>query len=168
MREAPALRTGPPAEAAASELEQLRVRAAALLEELASSHLKADPRSWWCRRDLSLAQMHLLMVLRDTGPTTVGRLAEVLGVSLPSTSATVDRLEEHGLALRQRDDVDRRLVRVALSPEGAALAEEASGYRGQRVRSILLSFDAGELRALIKVLRAVQRCSAAPPDAGPA
>jgi DNA-binding MarR family transcriptional regulator len=102
--------------------------------------------------------MHMVMVLHEIGPATVGALAEALGISLPSASSALDRLEEHGLAIRTRDDADRRVVHAALSPEGIAAAEAASGYHHQEALQLLCGFDTQELQALLKVLAAVHRC----------
>ncbi len=104
--------------------------------------------------------MHLLMVLQERGPETVGRLAEMLDISPPSVSAALDRLEEHGLAVRRRDREDRRVVHAALSSRGRAAAEEACGFRRQKARHLVSQLDTHELEALLTVLQAVQRVAA--------
>ncbi|HUY57597.1 MAG TPA: MarR family winged helix-turn-helix transcriptional regulator [Candidatus Micrarchaeaceae archaeon] len=116
-----------------------------------------SPAGRWARRDLSAAQMHLMMVLQELGPATVGRLAEALEISPPSVSSVLDRLEEHGLAVRRRDREDRRVVHAALSSQGRAVAEEACGFRRQKVCQLVGQFDTSELQALLLVLGAVQR-----------
>jgi DNA-binding MarR family transcriptional regulator len=128
------------------------------LEELTARHSRQGTKGSWARLDLPKGQVHVLILLHESGPATVGHLADALGVSLPSASCTVDRLEEHRLALRQRDDADRRVVHVTLTTKGRAAAEEAAGFRRQRVRQLLDHFNADELRALLKVLAAVRRC----------
>jgi DNA-binding MarR family transcriptional regulator len=137
--------------------ERLQAQALTTLEELMAHHWRQSPGGRWARRDLSVAQMHLLMVLQELGPTTVGQLAEALGISPPSVSSALDRLEEHGLAVRRRDEEDHRVVHAALSSRGRAAAEEACGFRRQKVRHLLGRFDAQELEALLTVLQAVQR-----------
>lgn len=134
-------------------LEQAQVN----LEELIAHQWRQGPGARWARRDLSIAQMHLLMVLQEHGPATVGRLAETLGISPPSVSSALDRLEEHGLAVRRRDREDRRVVHATLSSRGRSAAEEACGFRRQKVRQLLSQFDESELKALLMVLGAVQR-----------
>jgi DNA-binding MarR family transcriptional regulator len=129
------------------------------LDELVGRHWRQGPGARWARRDLSIAQMHLMMVLQEHGPATVGQLAEKLGISPPSVSSALDRLEEHGLAVRRRDRDDRRVVHAALSSRGRAAAEEACGFRRQKVRHLLEKFDANELEALLTVLKAVQRAA---------
>lgn len=140
--------------------EQLQAQALELLEELLTHHWRQGPGGRWARRDLSVAQMHLLMVLQERGPETVGRLAEMLDISPPSVSAALDRLEEHGLAVRRRDREDRRVVHAALSSRGRAAAEEACGFRRQKARHLVSQLDTHELEALLTVLQAVQRVAA--------
>ncbi|MGH7643813.1 MAG: MarR family winged helix-turn-helix transcriptional regulator [Candidatus Dormibacteria bacterium] len=142
----------------------LQTEALSTLEELINHHWRQSPGGRWARRDLSVGQMHLLMVLQELGPATVGRLAEKLEISPPSVSSALDRLEEHGLALRRRDHEDRRLVHVALSSRGRAAAEEACGFRRQKVRQLVEQFEIPELRALLQVLHAVQRGITATPS----
>ena len=48
------------------------------------------------------------------GPLPMARLAEAMDVSQASATGIVDRMEQRGLVERQRDDADRRVVRVAL------------------------------------------------------
>jgi DNA-binding MarR family transcriptional regulator len=143
----------------ATAREALLPQAVDTLEELVAHHWRQGPGARWARRDLSIAQMHLMMVLREHGPATVGQLADTLGISPPSVSSALDRLEEHGLAVRRRDRQDRRVVHAALSSRGRAAAEEACGFRRQKVRHMLEKFDAGELEALLIVLKAVQRAA---------
>jgi DNA-binding MarR family transcriptional regulator len=78
-------------------------------------------------------------------------------VNPPSVSAVLDRLEEHGLAVRRRDQDDRRVVHAALSSRGRAAAEEACGFRRQKARQLVGQLDTHELEALMTVLQAVQR-----------
>jgi len=152
---------------AATTPDRLQEQALATLEELMVHHWRQSPGGRWARRDLSVAQMHLLMVLQELGPATVGRLAEALEISPPSVSSALDRLEEHGLAVRRRDLDDRRVVHAALSSRGRAAAQEACGFRRQKVRQLVGQFDARELEALVMVLQAVQRGISSPARVAP-
>jgi DNA-binding MarR family transcriptional regulator len=54
------------------------------------------------------------------GARTPSALAERIGLTSPSVTALVDRLEHAGLASRRRHPVDRRSVLVELTTTGAA------------------------------------------------
>ena len=51
-------------------------------------------------------------------PANLSDLAESQGVSLPSMSNTVTRLEQQGWVKRQRSEQDRRVVMIELTPAG--------------------------------------------------
>jgi DNA-binding MarR family transcriptional regulator len=55
------------------------------------------------------------------GARTPSALAERIGLTSPSVTALVDRLEHAGLASRRRHPVDRRSVLVELTTTGAAM-----------------------------------------------
>lgn len=83
----------------------------------------------WQEANLTLTQVTVMRFLRE-GSRTAGRLAELAGLSAASTSRLVDRLERRGLVSRRRDDEDRRLVEVCLTPEGERTLGESKVFRG--------------------------------------
>lgn len=106
-------------------------------------------------REVSLPQVHLLMTLQERGPTTISALAHLLGISAPSASAIVDRLEEHDLALRERDAEDRRVVHVRITEHGRTLVAELMGMKREQVQRLLDAMTAQELSDVIKGIAAV-------------
>ncbi len=143
-------------EPAASHQQLLRLALDAL-DQVAAQHWRKGPAARFARKDTSAGQMHVLMLLREFGPVTIGQLAEILAVSMPSVSSLMDRLEEHGLVERQRAGEDRRQVHVVLTPKGAADAEEAAGFRRDAAERVLSKFTDAELQATLQVMGAVQR-----------
>ena len=73
---------------------------------------------------LSPSQQSALAVIANHGPLTLGALAEHERVAPPSITKVVSKLECDGLVIRTPDPHDRRVCRVEISPEGAALLEE--------------------------------------------
>lgn len=73
---------------------------------------------------LSPSQQSALAVISNHGPLTLGALAEHERVAPPSITKVVSKLECDGLVTRTPDPNDRRVCRVEISPEGAALLEE--------------------------------------------
>jgi DNA-binding MarR family transcriptional regulator len=105
----------------------------------------------------SLAQLHVLGVLRDVGPITVSHLATRLGISPPSTSAIVDRMVDAALIVRERSEEDRRNVSVWLAPSGeAALAAAIGGRRGWLER-VLGQLDRTELADTVRLLHRLEQ-----------
>ena len=75
------------------------------------------------RAGISPAQYQLLLFVRTFGPRrpAVSDLAERLRVLHQSAVGLVDRCARAGLVRRRRDPVDRRRVRVGLTPAGRRL-----------------------------------------------
>lgn len=64
--------------------------------------------------------LECLDILRDAGPITAGRLAELAGLTTGAITGVVDRLERAGYVRRESDPADRRRVIIRLVPERAA------------------------------------------------
>ncbi len=77
--------------------------------------------------DLSVAQLHVIRIVRGCGEVTMRELAEMMGVSPPSASVMVDRLVEKGALQREHSTVDRRKVVVRISPDAVKKAEAIEG-----------------------------------------
>ena len=117
-----------------------RVTPSARVEETAdllrrvTRQLRAGSGEDWTSLSLTRAQLKILLLLQRQGAATVGHLAGELGVTLPSITATVDRLVTQRLVTREEDPADRRRVINRLTPEGSTLLERL--YEGRRVRLI--------------------------------
>jgi DNA-binding MarR family transcriptional regulator len=108
-------------------------------------------------RELSLPQLFLLVTLHEGGTLTVSALADLLGVTAPSASTLIDRMEERGLVARERDAADRRVVHVTITEWGDTLLDEMVGMRRDRVRQVLSQMDAEELEHVIGAVRGLHR-----------
>lgn len=69
---------------------------------------------------------------------TMGELAAFLRVTGASASVLAERLVAQGLAARHADPQDRRVVRLAPTPEGTAVAER---YRDNQRRAVAALLD---------------------------
>lgn len=78
----------------------------------------------WHDRNLTIAQIGLLFALYQQDRLSVGELAEVLHARPATVTGLVDRLDRAGYVSRSVDDVDRRVVRVALTVAGRSVLEE--------------------------------------------
>jgi len=87
----------------------------------------------WRDLELTLTQLFVLFLLRETPGTSAGALAEELRVTPPTVTGLVDRLVRMGLVRREEDAKDRRLVRNVLTKRG----EETVGEVEREGRSFL-------------------------------
>ena len=79
------------------------------------------------RLGLSESDIDALELLIDSGASTAGRLAEVLGLTTGAVTRVIDRLEQAGYVRRVTDPADRRRVIVEPVPERAATLEAMIG-----------------------------------------
>jgi DNA-binding MarR family transcriptional regulator len=80
--------------------------------------------------DLSMAHIKTLHTLHDSpGDLSVKDVAERLGISLPGASRVVDTLLRRGYLSRREDEQDRRIKRVDITDEGAAVVRRIDGAR---------------------------------------
>jgi DNA-binding MarR family transcriptional regulator len=84
-------------------------------------------------------QQHQILLavrgLADRQGPTVGELAEHLILRHHSVVGLIDRLEQHGLVERIRDDADRRQVRVILTPDGDSKLRRLSTVHKEELRT---------------------------------
>jgi MarR family transcriptional regulator, organic hydroperoxide resistance regulator len=70
---------------------------------------------------ITYPQYLVLNVLGEAGHATVGAIAQRLSLESSTITPLVKRLEQAGLAARQRSTVDERQVQVSLTEAGRAL-----------------------------------------------
>lgn len=103
--------------------------------------------------DLSMTQMKTLSMLDDClQEVSVKELSDLLGLSLPATSRTVDGLLRRGFLSRHEDEVDRRIKRVRLTDDGRAVVQRIVTARLQGLEayaSTLSDDQRGQLMAVL-------------------
>jgi DNA-binding MarR family transcriptional regulator len=131
----------------------------AVLDELAA-HSPAAAMRYMRHRPgggLSLVHLNVLTVLDTDGPLPMRALAESLDVSQASATGIVDRMEQRGIVERQRDEADRRVIRVALTDEGRGLIAGLAAERRDHLARILDRLTEAELDGLLLGTRALRR-----------
>jgi DNA-binding MarR family transcriptional regulator len=109
----------------------------------------------WLAQELTLAQVRTLFLIAHAAPLPMGRIAEILGVSVASASGIIDRLERHGLVAREHRTDDRRVVECVPSDVGRRLIDEMSGRRielARRALAVLTPDELAEFHRLICVI----------------
>lgn len=104
------------------------------------------------RYGLTGPQLWALKTLQRTGPVAVGGLAAALAVHQSSMSVLLDRLEERGLVTRRRRDSDQRVVDVALTARGKAMALDAPEAAQGRLLHALDDMPAADVRRLSRAV----------------
>ena len=101
---------------------------------------------------LTHAEWTPLMRLR-LGDSTVADMARWLHIDAGATTRLIDRLEKKGLCRRSRSTNDRRVVHVAITPEGLAATAHAPAVLSDILNAHLAGFSEAEWKQLIVLLR---------------
>ena len=128
----------------------------ALIEAL-STLWEKDPHDVpeWVAQEVTLGQMRLLFLLSSHGPAPMSRVAEWLGVGLPTASGAVERVERHGLVSRQHRLDDRRVVECQLTDAGRHLMDQISGMRLEAMKDVLGVLNEEELDQMTHLISIV-------------
>lgn len=103
--------------------------------------------------ELTLTQIKLLHNLEDTSRAlTLKEAAELVHVSLPAASRTVDDLVRRGFVLRHEDVEDRRMKRVELTEPGRAVIRRLNGARLSGLEQFAETLTITERRKLAAAL----------------
>lgn len=103
--------------------------------------------------DLTYAQWLPLFKISLCSQTTVASLARDLETDPASMTRALDRLEAKGLVARQRSTTDRRVVQLALTPEGQAAAAKVPPVLADVLNGHLSDFSPDEWQLLLRLLR---------------
>jgi DNA-binding MarR family transcriptional regulator len=133
-------------------LEELRLG----LQEMLSAHRRLRSRDGRQSGTIGFAHLRLMGALRRDGSLTASGLATAADLSPATITEMLDTLVAAGFVERQRDEADRRVVRIALTPAGK------KAFDAKRARFVaafsreLADLDAAELAAATVVLRRLE------------
>lgn len=107
---------------------------------------------------ISNAQVRAVVHLAEYGPQTMGELAQGLRITTPSTTGLINPLVDMDLVQRERDDEDRRVVRVRLTQKAQTMAGHVLA---QRRREVERALDGMDEEARVHFLEGLQRLACA-------
>ncbi len=102
---------------------------------------------------INRTDLRCLDILEQEGGTTAGRLAELMGLTTGAITTVIDRLERKGYVRRERDDADRRRVRVVVGE--SAIAELWPFYEpiARMAEDIYTRFTNAQLEVVLDFLQ---------------
>ena len=101
------------------------------------------------------SQKRILILLRETEGMTQKELTARLGVQPGSASEVLNKLEQAGMILRTPSETDHRTMDIRLTPDGEALAKEASAKRAERHEQMFAVLSDEEKDTLLALLEKV-------------
>lgn len=100
-------------------------------------------------------QNFLLEALRGQEALSTGEIARRMHVEVPTAVRMIQRMEAAGLLARAADPVDRRRVRISLTPAGREAAEAVPRLLDGVAEQALRGLTAAERRGLVSLLERV-------------
>lgn len=101
---------------------------------------------------LSLPQFGLLACLWREPGLHAREVAEKLGVTMPTVSVALRRLEKGGWLHRRPDPEDKRSVRLYLSPKASLVAKQVGSRRKRYINEFLEALSVDEQEQLLTLL----------------
>jgi len=117
--------------------------------------------------DLTPTQSAALVSIERHGPVTIGDLATHEQVSAPTATNVVSKLEAAGLVSRRKDDADRRVCHVELTPAGRAELETSRNRKTSWLAARLNGLSDADLAKLTAALDVLEQLTEAPAGAQP-
>lgn len=109
----------------------------------------------WKEAELTVTQLRVLFILRETPGAPAGLLAERLRVTPPTVTGLVDRLVRMGVVRREEDPKDRRLVRNVLTERGQEVLGEVEREGRAFLTRLFERLSAEQLVGLVDSLEAL-------------
>ncbi|MEM6256005.1 MAG: MarR family transcriptional regulator [Cyanobacteria bacterium P01_D01_bin.156] len=97
------------------------------------------PNQTPCGQAVTVAEAHALMELTDAKLLSQNELATRLGLEKSTVSRLAKILEKRGWLERNRNDMDRRVMQLALTKDGRQAAEQLATARREKFTRILSS-----------------------------
>ncbi|WP_052339800.1 MarR family winged helix-turn-helix transcriptional regulator [Gorillibacterium massiliense] len=114
----------------------------------------------WSRVIDKKVTQHQIMVLsrlHALGPLNVSAIAEALNITAGAVTGISDKLIESGYAERIRDDEDRRVVRLSITPLGVETLQDVRKKKDQVVRQVLQGVNEEDLEHVMCILEKFQK-----------
>ncbi|KMZ12846.1 Transcriptional regulator, MarR family [Candidatus Burkholderia humilis] len=111
------------------------------------------------------AQASIMFMLAVGKCSTAADIAREYGIDASAVTRLIDRLEKRGLLSRVRSEADRRVVRLALTPDGRAMAEKVPEIFSHVLDHLLTGFTPEEVGFLKSMLRRILANSCEAPAA---
>lgn len=101
---------------------------------------------------LSLPQLAVLISVRNAPGLRINELAQHLGVSTPTVSVSLRKLEQEGWVRREGDPQDKRSSRLYLTLKANVFAKRAEGFQRKQTAKFLNGLEPAEQAQLVRLL----------------
>ncbi len=106
---------------------------------------------------LSVSQLLCLQCLSENGKMSMSDIAQNIMVNVSTVTGIVDRLESKRLIERRRDAADRRVISIALTQEGWALARNSPPAVHHKIVRAVQTLSESERDEIFRALDSMSR-----------
>ncbi len=114
------------------------------------------------RLGLTATQWRPLAMVCMGRADTAAELARMVDVDTGAMTRTLDRLEAKGLVRRQRSEQDRRVVKIEVTEEGAAITQQIPVNIARTLNHYMRGFTENEAQMLSHFMRRILANGSAP------
>ncbi|MCL2062264.1 MAG: MarR family transcriptional regulator [Firmicutes bacterium] len=109
--------------------------------------------------DLSIGEIHLLETIAKNEPeqNTVSALAALTGVTLPSITVAIQKLEQKGYVEKIKSAQDARSVQISLTESGITVNERHESFHAHLIGKITAQLNPGEREVLLKSVAKINK-----------
>ena len=100
--------------------------------------------------ELTYSELHTLKVIGSLADAKLFEIADKIGVSRPSMSATIDKLEKKAFVYRDKDETDRRAVIIRLTKKGLEANKEHENLHHRVAEALLGKLNNTQQELMVK------------------
>lgn len=105
---------------------------------------------------LTSAQVHVLAILREK-KATMTELSQALLMSKQQMTPIIDKLVAEGFVRREYDTIDRRIIRIGITPAGLSMCENVKEKTLQLLTKKIERLEEQDVLRLQQAIRALQQ-----------
>ena len=104
------------------------------------------------KADLSVSEYHLIETIAKNGPSTISGIAAAQGITLPSVTIAIKKLEKKGYVEKIKSAEDARSVSVELTEAGKKINEFHQRFHTHMISQITKNISDEEKELLYQVI----------------
>ncbi len=118
-------------------------------------NIKKQKRKHLAVLGLTPGHLHVLRQIKQKEALTLSELSKRAGMENSNVTSVIDSFVEKGFVQRQRDSMDRRIVRVSLSEQGEEFRNRAVEQHDRFISDLYGNLTEEEMNKLIKIAKQV-------------
>ena len=107
-------------------------------------------------KDISVTDMHIIEAVGIYKPRTMSTISKALGVTMGTLTTGINGLVKKGYVVRNRSELDRRIVYASLTDKGVAAYHHHMNFHKDMIDSIMQDLSEEEAAVLNKTFNRLE------------